>query len=132
MRRRHGLPDGRPLVTVFGGGIESGRVRLIVERLLAGPAAAVAVVAGRNETLVEALAALPDGGPQATLHRFGLIDFVDDLVAASDLVITKPGGLIVSEVLARATPLIIIDPIAGHEEWNADFVAGSGAGIQLR
>ena len=35
-------------------------------------------------------------------------------------------------MLARATPLIIIDPIAGHEEWNADFVAGSGAGIQLR
>jgi processive 1,2-diacylglycerol beta-glucosyltransferase len=53
-------------------------------------------------------------------------------VAASDLVVTKPGGLIVSEVLARATPLLIIDPIAGHEEWNADFVAGSGAGMQLR
>ena len=35
-------------------------------------------------------------------------------------------------MLARATPLMIIDPIAGHEEWNADFVAGSGAGIQLR
>ena len=67
-----------------------------------------------------------------TLRRYGRIDFVDDLVAASDLVVTKPGGLIVSEVLARATPLLIIDPIAGHEEWNADFVAGSGAGMQLR
>ena len=42
------------------------------------------------------------------------------------------GGLIVSEVLARGTPLIIIDPIPGQEEWNAEFVAGGGAGIQLR
>ena len=28
--------------------------------------------------------------------------------------------------------MVIIDPIPGQEEWNADFVAGSGAGIQLR
>jgi processive 1,2-diacylglycerol beta-glucosyltransferase len=132
MRRRHELPPGVPLVTLFGGGIESGRLRLIAERLLAGPSpATVAVVAGRNESVAAALEPLEDG-PQVTLRRFGLIDFVDDLVAASDLVITKPGGLIVSEVLARATPLLIIDPIAGHEEWNADFVAGSGAGMQLR
>jgi processive 1,2-diacylglycerol beta-glucosyltransferase len=57
---------------------------------------------------------------------------VDDLVAASDLVITKSGGLIVSEVLARGTPMVIVDPIPGQEEWNADFVVGVGAGIQLR
>ena len=132
MRRKHGLPDAGPLLTLFGGGVEARRVRLIVERLLAGgEPATLAVVAGRNEALSQALAPLTDG-PQVRLRRYERIDFVDDLVAASDLVITKPGGLIVSEVLARATPLIIIDPIAGHEEWNADFVAGSGAGIQLR
>jgi processive 1,2-diacylglycerol beta-glucosyltransferase len=132
MRRKHGLPEAGPLLTLFGGGVEARRVRLIVERLLAGrEPATLAVVAGRNEALTQALAPLTDG-PQVQLRRYERIDFVDDLVAASDLVITKPGGLIVSEVLARATPLIIIDPIAGHEEWNADFVAGSGAGIQLR
>ena len=51
---------------------------------------------------------------------------VDDLVAASDLVISKSGGLIVSEVMARGTPMIVIDPIPGQEEWNADYVAGTG------
>src|SRR6185312_9041603 len=59
-------------------------------------------------------------------------DFVDDLIAASDLVITKAGGLIVSEVLARSTPMIIIDPIPGQEEWNADYITGAGAAVQLR
>jgi processive 1,2-diacylglycerol beta-glucosyltransferase len=66
------------------------------------------------------------------LRRLGMIDWVDDLVAASDLAITKSGGLIVSEILARGTPMIVIDPIPGQEEWNADYVAGSGAGVQLR
>ena len=89
------------------------------------------MVAGRNRTLLDAIDDLADG-PHIALRRLGYVDYVDDLVAASDLVITKPGGLIVSEVLARGTPLAIVDPIPGQEEWNADFVAGAGAGIQLR
>ena len=46
--------------------------------------------------------------------------------------ISKAGGLIVSEVLARGTPLLLVDPIPGQEEWNADYVVSAGAGIQLR
>jgi hypothetical protein len=46
-------------------------------------------------------------------------------------VITKAGGLIVAR-LARGRPLVIIDPIPGQEEWNADYVVSAGAGIQLR
>jgi processive 1,2-diacylglycerol beta-glucosyltransferase len=80
--------------------------------------------------LAEALSDLIDG-TQVQLRLLGKNDYVDDLVAASDLVITKSGGLIVSEVLARGVPMLIVDPIPGQEEWNADFVAGSGAGIQL-
>lgn len=38
----------------------------------------------------------------------------------------------ISEVLARGTPIIIIEPLPGQEEWNADVVAGCGVGVQLR
>jgi processive 1,2-diacylglycerol beta-glucosyltransferase len=131
-RRRRDLPlDGR-VVTLFGGGIDSRRARLMIARLLDGRTpGALVVVAGRNRTLLDAIADLADG-PRLALRRLGYIDYVDDLVAASDLVITKPGGLIVSEVLARGTPMAIVDPIPGQEEWNADYVAAAGAGIQLR
>jgi len=132
LRARHRLPAGPPLITLFGGGIEPRRVRRMVTILLESAApATVAVVAGRSAELTDALADLSDG-PQVQLRLLGKIDYVDDLVAASDLVITKSGGLIVSEVLARGAPMLIVDPIPGQEEWNADFVAGSGAGIQLR
>jgi len=132
MRARHGLPTERPTIVLFGGGIEPQRVRLIVERLLESTTPGVlVVVAGRSEALTKSLAELADG-PSMQLRRLGRINYVDDLVAAADLVITKSGGLIVSEVLARGTPMIVLDPIPGQEEWNADYVAGSGAGIQLR
>ncbi len=132
-RATHDLPQDRPVISIFGGGIEPKRVRLLVERLLEEamlPSAAV-TVAGRNRELSEALHDL-HSSTHMTLRKEGMIDFVDDLVVASDIVISKSGGLIVSEVLARNTPMIIIDPIPGQEEWNADFVAGAGAGIQLR
>jgi processive 1,2-diacylglycerol beta-glucosyltransferase len=132
VRARRGLPADGPIITLFGGGIEPKRVRLVVSRLLEAPTPGLLIVAaGRSQSLAESLADLGDG-PSMRLRRLGMIDYVDDLVAASDLVITKAGGLIVSEVLARGTPLIVIDPIPGQEEWNADYVAGSGAGVQLR
>ena len=132
MRIRHGFPTDAPLVSLFGGGIDVERVRLMIEGLLArGTCGTLAVIAGRNEALIAALDDMADG-PAMSLRKFGLIPFVDDLVAASDLVITKAGGLIVSEGLARGTPLLLIDPIPGQEEWNADYVVSVGAGIQLR
>jgi processive 1,2-diacylglycerol beta-glucosyltransferase len=131
-RARRGLPADVPVITLFGGGIEPQRVRLVVSRLLeASTPGLLVVAAGRSQVLTESLADLGDG-PSMRLRRLGMIDYVDDLVAASDLVITKSGGLIVREVLARGTLMIVIDPIPGQEEWNDDLVAGSGASVQLR
>jgi processive 1,2-diacylglycerol beta-glucosyltransferase len=107
-------------------------VRRIVEGLLAtGISATLVVVAGRNATLLSSLASIRSS-PNLDLRVLGYVTYVDDLIVASDLVVTKAGGLIVSEVLARGVPLVVIDPIPGHEEWNADFVVANGAGVQLR
>jgi len=131
-RMRHGLPIDRPLISLFGGGLDVERVRMMVAGLLARDIpSTLVVVAGRNAALAEALADLSDG-PAMCLRSLGFISYVDDLVAASDLVITKAGGLIVSEVLARGTPLLLVDLIPGQEEWNADYVVSAGAGIHLR
>jgi processive 1,2-diacylglycerol beta-glucosyltransferase len=132
MRIKLDLPLNKPVVTLFGGGIMPERVKRIVSIMLDSPIPAVIVtVSGRNKQMSEALADLSDS-PTIRLRKYEYIDFVDDLVAASDLVVTKSGGLIVSEVLARGTPMVIVDPIPGQEEWNADFVVGAGAGLQMR
>ena len=132
MRQKHGFPEG-PVVTLFGGGILPEDMQPMVSQLVERsptPMSLVAV-AGRNAGMLDALEGV-EGNAQAHLRKLGYIDYVDDLVAASDVVITKSGGLITSEVLARGTPMVIINPIPGQEEWNADFVASCGAGVQLR
>ena len=50
----------------------------------------------------------------------------------SDLVITKPGGLTTSESLACNLPLIIINPIPGQEEENAEFLEKVGVAIWIK
>ncbi|MEM8716844.1 MAG: glycosyltransferase [Cyanobacteria bacterium P01_G01_bin.4] len=131
-RRQLDLPINRPLISVFGGGLNPKRINLMVADLLESPNPAhIVVAAGRNNDLLDAMENL-EGNSTVQLQKVGVIDYVDDLVVASDLAITKAGGLITSEILARGTPMVIVDPIPGQEEENADVIAAAGAGVQIR
>ena len=57
---------------------------------------------------------------------------VPELMSISDLVVTKPGGLTTTESLASGLPIIIINPIPGQEEENAEFLESSGVGLWLK
>ena len=63
---------------------------------------------------------------------FGFVDFMDELMAFSDLLITKPGGITVSESIAMGLPMIFIEPIPGQEEANADYLIEQGVGVKAR
>lgn len=60
------------------------------------------------------------------------IDNVQDYMHISDLIITKPGGLTVSESLASSLPLAIFNAFPGQEEDNADFVVRHNMAISLQ
>lgn len=57
---------------------------------------------------------------------------VPELMSISDLVVTKPGGLTTTESLASGLPIIIINPIPGQEEENAEFLENAGVAVWLR
>ena len=76
------------------------------------------VVAGRNEQLRCDLAAQDRRHPT---HVLGFVTNMHELMAVSDLLVTKPGGLTTSEALAMGKPLFILNPIPGQEAANSDF-----------
>lgn len=65
------------------------------------------------------------------IYNFGFVSNVDEIMDASDIIITKPGGLTVSEAMAKRLPMILVNPIPGQEDRNKDFLvnAGVAAGI---
>jgi processive 1,2-diacylglycerol beta-glucosyltransferase len=51
-------------------------------------------------------------------------------MAAADVVVTKSGGLTVSECLAVGRPVLVVRPTPGQEERNSDFLLENGAGLK--
>jgi len=84
------------------------------------------VVCGNNKKLFDELSAIKFN---KTVKVFGFVTNVEVLMSASDCIITKPGGLTTSESLTKKLPLIIVNPIPGHEDRNVEFLLNNGAAI---
>lgn len=52
-------------------------------------------------------------------------------MSVADLIVTKPGGVTTSEALATGLPIVIVIPIPGIEERNAEFLCTAGAAISV-
>lgn len=93
----------------------------------------VIAIAGKNEKMkLEFEKIVKEQNKEDTIKILSFTNQVPELMYISDLVITKPGGLTVSESLALNLPLIVINPIPGQEEENADFLEKSGCAIWLK
>ena len=92
----------------------------------------IVVIAGKNEKLKEKFERLVDETASSHFIKvMGFTDKVPELMAISDLVITKPGGLTTTESLASGLPIVVINPIPGQEEGNAKFLKESECAIRI-
>lgn len=129
LRRTLDLRPDEPLTLLNGSGIAVQRVRAIAQELLRHRVpGTLLIAAGRNGRLLSALDDL-EATAHTQLRILGPQPSLDPLIAASDLVIGKAGGLTVSEVLARGVPMVIPTPVPGQERANAEYVVGGGAGV---
>ena len=125
VRKAQGLRDDLPVILVLGGGFGMGPVAEILTELdKVETAFQVLVVAGRNEELRRELATRDHRHPTRVL---GFVTNMQDYMAISSLIITKPGGLTSSEALALGKPIFILNPIPGQEAANSDFLLQHGA-----
>lgn len=93
----------------------------------------VVAIAGKNvkmqakfETLIK------ETDSEDTVKVLSYTNKVPELMSISDIVISKPGGLTTTESLASGLPIIVINPIPGQEEENAEFLEQKGVGIWLK
>ena len=93
----------------------------------------VIAIAGKNEKMKSEFEKIvEENNKQDCVKVLAFTNKVPELMSISDLVISKPGGLTTSESLASNLPMIIINPIPGQEEENAEFLESKGTGIWLR
>lgn len=82
------------------------------------------IITGNNRSLLERLTA--KANPR---HKvYGFVDNMEELMAVSDVMLTKPGGLSITEALANGLPLIFFSAIPGQEAGNVRVLARYGVG----
>jgi len=130
MREKLGLRPEAPTVVVSAGGFGLCPLDQLANELADGPGdAQFLVVAGRDEKLRKALEKVAAAKP-GRVRPYGFVDNMHELMAASDLAVGKPGGLTSSECLAMGLPMVLVKPIPGQEERNADFLLEAGAALR--
>ncbi|HEV2211614.1 MAG TPA: glycosyltransferase [Verrucomicrobiae bacterium] len=129
VRKMLGLRDDLPVLLVLSGGFGMGPVAEIVAALdRTQRQFQTVVVTGHNEELRRELAAQ---NRQHPTHVLGFASNMHELMAVADLIISKPGGLTTSELLALGKPLFIVSPIPGQEAANSDFLLEGGAAAKV-
>lgn len=125
-----GLDPSRTTVLLMGGGAGIGGMALLAAALLEfDKQVQLIVMAGKNREALSALQALSSSYPSRLL-AIGFTDQVPALMACADIAITKPGGLSTSECLVMGLPMVLINPIPGQEERNADFLLQEGVAVR--
>lgn len=124
------IPDApRTTILIMGGGLGLGSIEETLAELdKVELPLKILVVAGQNENLLARLWRTKISHP---LEIFGYVSQVDKLMAAADLLITKPGALTMTEAFAAGLPLILHAPIPGPEFKNATYAVAHGAAISV-
>lgn len=125
------LEDGKQNILFFGGGefgLGKSRTFEILDNLIKlSTNMQIIAIAGKNEKMKIKFEEIVEKN-NAT-KRVKVLSFttqVPELMSISDLVVTKPGGMTTTESLASHLPIIIINPIPGQEEENAEFLENKG------
>ncbi len=135
--KEYNLDKNKKTVLFFGGGefgLGKTKTLSIFEDFIASkePIQIIAI-SGRNPKMKEGFEEIVEKNNAKDFVRIlGFTNQVPELMSISDLVVTKPGGLTTSESLASNLPMVIINPIPGQEEENAEFLENKGIAIWLK
>ena len=135
--KKYKLSEERQTILFFGGGeFGLGKTRtaeIFESSVTSNTNIQIIAVAGRNPKMKAAFEEIVERNNKSdTIKILEFTNEVPELMSIADLVVTKPGGLTTSESLASHLPMIIINPIPGQEEENAEFLESKGIAIWIK
>lgn len=128
-------PNKKTILFFAGGGFGLGAestVNILKSFLNLKNELQIVAISGKNPKMKKRFDELQEEYGDNILKVFEYTDKVPELMNISTLVVTKPGGLTTSECLVCGLPMIIINPIPGQEEQNAEFLESAGIAIWLK
>ncbi len=117
-----GFANDLPSILIMGGGLGLGPFKTIARELDALKADfQMIVVCGRNKNLHEWF--LNNRKKfKKPIFSFGYTNHIHKIMDFCDIIITKAGGITISEALAKGLCIIVTNPIPGQEERNVRYL----------
>jgi len=127
---RHGLQPGRPTILLVAGALGMSPATAVVRQLLQVDRDFQAIiVCGRNEEMQNEIVELLKDRP-SDFRVLGYSKDMSDFMSVATILLSKPGGMTTAEAVACGLPMMILDPIGGQEERNADVLLEAGAAVK--
>ena len=123
------IPKDKPVILLMGGSMGYGNMCTLVEHIESlDEEFTLLVVCGKNSKQRRRIL---DMHPNHNRYVYGYVDNVDVMMDAADCIVTKPGGLTITEAMAKKLPMILVNPIPGQEERNVDFLVNNGVALSV-
>lgn len=126
-RKDFNIPEKHKVVVYFPGAMGVGKVEekvLAIDNRLTETT--IFVVCGRNKRLISDIKKREF---KNNVIPLGFVENMAELLAASDLVVSKAGGISVMEIITMKKPIVITEINPGQEEPNARFIESMGFGF---
>lgn len=128
-KRALGIDPAHRHLLVMSGSMGCGPLKHVMKRLAkqADENMEISVICGTNRKLSRQLSRLLSHCENVHIHDY--VDRVSLFMDSADLYLTKPGGLSVSEALAKGLPMVLLQAVDGCETHNMRYCVGKGAAI---
>ena len=127
-----GIQLSIPTILIMGGGQGLGPIKDVVKSLLRTELnLQLLVLAGTNKKLLKWLNRIQKKSTKKIIFN-DYVSNVDELMEIATLIVSKPGGMTTSEVLAKGLPMIVINPLPGQEMYNTEFLTKKGAAVYVQ
>ena len=118
-------------ILIMGGGLGLGSIEETLPEIDSlETSLKISVVAGQNEKLLSRIKKMQKNF-RHEVEVLGYVENISELMRSSDLLITKPGALTMTEAFAVGLPMLLHSPIPGPEAKNAEFAISNGAAISV-
>lgn len=122
-------------ILLMGGSLGLNNIFTVLKELLKNPnKLRITVVCGKNNNLKNKLLKYCNDNnfKNKKLHILGFTKDISYLMDYCDVIISKPGGLTVTESIIKNIPLVIPFAIPGQEIENIDFLTSEGYSIYVK
>jgi len=134
IKNKYQIKNNKKTFLFFAGGSNGSTFSLIYLKRLLEESYDINIiyVCGKNEKIKNKAEKIVKKNNYQNVKIIGFSNEVNNLMNISDVVITKPGGISITEILEMKKPMLLIPGNGGNEIYNARFVCKNGYGLNCK